>query len=150
MAPGSLPGGSTFSLARWDRDLWSALTSLRLVSGRLARLVDEIRAEFVLGRQSVVCTAAKREIGQRVLSPHRVGLQMVELEVVGFSAALPRVVEVSATALIALEDGAPNRCGDTSSAPARVLRASAAGGLLDLRWSRGDVVRCARLLSRTR
>ena len=104
------------------------MTSLRLVSGRVARVPDETHAEVVLRSQRVVRSAAKREIGQRVLAALREGLQMVELEVMRFSAALPGVVEVCAAALIAFEDGAPDRGGDASSALARAREARCALG----------------------
>jgi hypothetical protein len=47
--------------------------SLRLVSTRVAGLLDEPRAEVLLRSESIVCTAAKREIDQRVLAALREG-----------------------------------------------------------------------------
>jgi hypothetical protein len=92
-----------------------------LVFARTPSKLDELLTEVLLGCEGIVGVAAQREIVLSVLAAPREGRQVVELKAVGFGAALSEGVDVSAARFVPLEDGAADRGGDVSTAPAREL-----------------------------
>lgn len=83
--------------------------------------LDLFAPERVLGGQGVVSGAAKPKVGDCVPTTLRVGHDVIELQVVRFTAAHAAVVDEGAPRFIALEDTASHRGRDISAALARGL-----------------------------
>jgi hypothetical protein len=64
--------------------------------------------EVLLCRQGVVRHAAQAEVRRDVRAAVRKGLDMVQLEPMGFSATLPALIDVRAPALVARENHTPH------------------------------------------
>jgi hypothetical protein len=110
---------------------------------RSSLVVHEVATGVAFRGERVVRATAQRNVVRRVFAVARKGLDVVELEAVRFSAALPRDGGVGTTPSIALVDGAPDRRGNVSTAPSAALGLRGLSGLSGLSglWIRSALAR---------
>jgi hypothetical protein len=91
----------------------------RLVVDGAHLVLDEAAAKIHFGGESVVRTAAQREIRGRVLAVEGEWFQMVKLEAMRLGAASSAGLHVTTASFVTRKDGAPNGRGDVTPALAR-------------------------------
>jgi hypothetical protein len=89
------------------------------VLDRAELVFDEVAAEIHFGGESIVCTAAQREIRGRVLAAQSEWFQMMKLEALRLGAASPARVDVAAAPFVTQKHSTPHGGGDVTPALAR-------------------------------
>ena len=119
--PASRVAAASQRCARTGSLAFAAAFAERLVREPVARLGHELSAEIGLGGESVMGSAAQREIVLAALAALRERLEVMQLQVVRFAAALSGGIDVSTAPAVPLEHGAPNGGRNMASATALLL-----------------------------
>ena len=86
--------------------------------GPMALLLDDGSPKGFFGGQCIVSRAAQSQVGRHVLATAGEGLQVIQLQIACFAAALATLVDVAAAASVARVHCALHSSRDASRTPA--------------------------------